>query len=442
MKKILFLVVAVLLCLPSTGRQTLNPGPAPTGKHKTDRSTLHRNSRAHLNNNAAHQQKTALVLMQQLDQVNYQEFDPETEEWFDYSKTAYTYDASGRNLTCTESYYNPGSGTYIPEDKWTYSYAGSQVAEMLISSWNSGTSQWENAFRYNYTYNPDGTLSTVLEYMWTAGIWLPFSKTINTWNDSGKLITSLYYYWNAETSEWMVSGKTENSYNANGSIWVSTDFMWDEGLSGWIGTTREEYTYNAGERPSIVNYFTWEISGSEWVNDYRDEYTYDAVQNVSMITGTMWMGNSWVPEYKNEFTYNNAYSFNDLILPNDFEGETLIFNHMVTQVIEFEYDGTTFAEIDRSLAEYSEVDITGIPDIAAGTGRIFPQPASGTFTFVWDSPLPFLDLTVYELSGKKVMAQKVGNNVPVLAGQLASGLYFYRLSGNNHIEYTGKLSIR
>ncbi|MFH1121245.1 MAG: T9SS type A sorting domain-containing protein [Bacteroidota bacterium] len=440
MKQFFTLVVAVLISIPSIGSQPTRP--AADGKHKTVRSSLYRIKASHHNKQEAHHEKTALILMQQLDRIIYQEYAPGIGEWYDYSKTEYTYNASGQNTIATESYYNPESGNYEPDGKWVYSYAGNNMVELLMSYWDSDIGQWEDVYRNNYAYNPDGTLSTVLEYMWDGESWQPVAKTENTYDAGGNLITALYYYWNEDTSEWFVSGKTENSYNANGTIAVSTDFMWDVGMNSWVGTYREEYTYNGSWQLTVLNYSTWESTGSIWINDYRDEYTYDGNQNITMITGTELIEGNWYPEYKNEFTYNNTYSYDDLVLPYDFTNESGIFNHMITLVVEYEYDGSTFIEIDRSIAEYSEVNITGIPVNTAGTARIFPQPAIGQITFGWDSNLPVLDLTVYDINGKKVMAQAIENKVPVQAGQLAPGLYFYRLTGNNQTEYTGKLIIR
>ncbi len=442
MKQIFTLLMAVLVCIPAIGRQTVDIRKVPGNKNRNDRSALCRVRASHHIKQAMRDQKTALILMQQLDRIIYQEYDTESENWVDYSRSDYLFNASGQNTSATESYFNPESGNYVPDEKWSYSYTGSNMVEMLISSWDSSISQWEFVYKSNFTYNPDGTIASELESLWDGSSWQPMGKTENTYDAGGNLITELFYYWYEDTSEWVVSGKTDNIYNANGSILLTTNYFWDPGTSDWIGTYREEYTYNSNWQLLVINYLTWESAGSQWINDYRDEFTYDEFQNISRVTGTQWMEGIWYLEYKNEFTYNNNFSFNDLVLPYDFTNETGLFNHMITQVSEFEYDGSVFVEIDRSIVYYSEVNITGITTIAAGNARIFPQPASDLITFSWDSRLPFLDLTVYDINGRKVMAQTVGNKVPVQADQLAPGLYFYRLTGNNQTEYTGKLSIK
>jgi hypothetical protein len=95
----------------------------------------------------------------------------------------------------------------------------------------------------------------------------------------------------------------------------------------------------------------------------------------------------------------------------------------------------------RSIFGYSQVNMTAVAEHKTNEAHIYPQPATDRVTFDWDSNQPVLELFMYDSNGKQVLSQQLDNHNSVSVDQLEPGLYFYRLSGNNHAVHSGKISV-
>lgn len=114
---------------------------------------------------------------------------------------------------------------------------------------------------------------------------------------------------------------------------------------------------------------------------------------------------------------------------------------MITQVLEYEYQGSAFVLTDKSLIGYSEVNISGIAENRITGLTIYPQPAADVVFVSWDIPIVRLQLFISDLTGKPLFSRVVENGGAVRLGDLQPGVYICTLSDETCTRCTGKLII-
>ena len=101
--------------------------------------------------------KSTQVNKKRLDDVIYQYWN--TNQWFDYFKEEYTYNANEREMT--EIDYDKNGAVWDPSGKYEYVYNSSlDVAELIIYEWN--TTLWAQVGKIEYIYNA-GKLTTLFD---------------------------------------------------------------------------------------------------------------------------------------------------------------------------------------------------------------------------------------------------------------------------------------
>jgi len=453
MKQLFTLLIVTLMTLPSIGQQARNSQSIPTenqrqmhakapGRHGIIRSATAGSQASQFSRQQARHEKNALAQMQQLDNIVYQAYDNNMSQWIDHSKDEFIYDAAGNNTAYYFSYWNPETSLYLPDSRWIYGYENDNMVELVMSYWDSNLNLWAPGNRTTFDYNANGYISLRQEYSWDGSVWQVMAKYENTYDASWNLTLQVYYSWDENTTEWLLMSKKEISYNADGTMAVSTEYGWDMENSLWFISYKVVYTYNAQGQQLTFTALLWNMDTSEWVNEYKEEYTYDGNMNVTLVMEAEWVGGEWSDTYKNELTFNNTYAFNELILPYDYLNQTDLFNHMVTEVLEYYFVGNSFLLAGRSLADYSQVNITGIVENEIRQANIYPQPANDRVTFRWENNTARLDLAVYDINGRQVLTQQLESNATISVDRLAPGLYFYKLTGSSQTVYSGKMSIR
>lgn len=135
-------------------------------------------------------------------------------EWFDYSRTTYTYTTNG-----------------LPEQEYTESY-------------NSDLSKWEALSETNYYYNADKLISYKEELdLFNTDNSLKYEYTYNTNLDE----TSFFLYSNSGGT-WTLFYKVYDTYDAN---FNQTSYYSQSSDGTWANTLKEEYFWNNFETSNI-----------------------------------------------------------------------------------------------------------------------------------------------------------------------------------------------
>ena len=437
MKRLFTIILALLFVLPVFAqhsrflRRGNQPNSAQTGLTQ-------------FNANNHFQQKNSFALMQKLDNIVGQDYDVANSLWVNSSLNESSYNSSGINTMDLYSTWNPDTQLYEPDSKQELSYTGGRLTEQLYFSWDASTMSWDPSLKWTYSYDGAGNMVLAYDYYFNSPDWKLIGKQENTYNGDGNLTLQILSIWDESGNDWMNGNKEVNVYNGSGYLTVSTRFLWDFLTNDWKNSTKDEYAYNGSGQQTMQISYSWDGVSSQWTNDYKDDFSYDGNMNVVLTLEQNWVGAQWVSSYKTEISYNNAYTFNQLILPWMYMGFDLhqLFTHMPVEVIESDFIGSSFVLSTRSLFNFSGINITDVPAPESKQAGLFPQPADDYITFEWNNSNTAFDLDLYDINGKMVMETKIENNKSVAIDHLASGLYLYRLTDNTQHSISGKLSVR
>ena len=394
------------------------------------------------NTQRSNQFKNSLTLFQQMDSLKHEIYDAAGIQWINDSKNEFAYDPNGNNTSGIFSSWNGDAEIWETDGKQEFTYYNGILTEQVYYQWNPDTNIWEPAVKFTYNYDGSGNMTLSYTYSFDGSDWILATKDERTYDPYGNILTQITSMWNESGSEWLYLSKLENSYNGNGSLLVSTSSSWDFMSENWMNNYKDEYTYNGiGQQISNISY-SWNTGTSQWDSDYKNEFSYDGNMNLVMVLEQDWNGVQWVNSYKTELAYNNTYTGSELILPWIFGEDAYLIMHMLTETTEYEYNGSAFMLSDRNTYYYSPVNITGIGENNISQAGIYPQPAKGQVTFTWATGNPTYQLGVYDINGRQILVKQIEKNSSVAVDQLAPGLYFYRLTGNNQPMLSGKLSVR
>ena len=119
---------------------------------------------------------------------------------------------------------------------------------MLLETWNTVTSNWDNSFRSTSTYSGNNNTYNLNETWNTAtSMWENSSDQTNTFDGNNRQTEGIYRYWNPVSMAWENSGK-------------------------------DIYGYNADDDQTYHEFQSW--SGSNWMNTFREYFYYDIISGI------------------------------------------------------------------------------------------------------------------------------------------------------------------
>lgn len=453
MKQIFTFILSGFIAISSTGQHLQRNKTLDAGQQLKNRVDFHVTMKKNSGENRRFlpvmftqlqvmQPKQTLVLMQQMDSYVYQEYDEATSQYVNRTKNVFGYDASGNNTSDTFYEWNAENELYVETGKQEFVYENGNLSQQIYFEWDTDAGEWVTIFRWLYSYNDDGLMSMAYSYFWNGSVWEMAGKDQRTFDENGNLVLRLLAWWDGTGSQWINSSKEEHSYNIDGNVLVSTNYSWDMFTNEWLNVSMDEYAYNSGGTMISDTYREWNSVTQQWENTMLEEYTYDMNMNLVLIEENAWDGSMWVESWKSEMTYNNDYTAGELLLPWYFEEVAGQMQHMLTNITDFGFNGFSYVPASNSDFIYSQVDITGIEEKEIQQALVYPQPAEEQVTFSWNNTDRLLELNLYDINGKIVSVQTIGNNTTIPVAGVTPGLYFYRLAGTSGTLLAGKLSIR
>ncbi len=305
--------------------------------------------------------------------------------------------------------------SYTVSDEWinsawyTYNYDTNEVlTERIHHSWDEGMQQWLISSKYNYSYNPDGTIAQVNIDYWDGSFWQENRRDTYTHDNDGNIIELIREEWNNDTEEWELAGKVE-------------------------------YTV-ANNVPVEGYYYGWDMFEQEWDNVSKYNYTYDALQNLSVYNISSWDNdlNQWVNFIQSENNYDNNYPYNELIIPFS----EYSFRHKRTDFTNYMWDANTATWENNSLGTYfySEQEIeTNTSDFMAADFVIYPNPAKDFIVFDIKNDLA-VTIKLYDRQGKFISTNTLKADNKLMVHHFPKGTYFYQLYNGEH-QYSGKIVV-
>lgn len=182
-----------------------------------------------------------------------------------------------------------------------YLGAGSFVTYYLHAetTWAWTGSEWIVSYRSLYTYT-DGNQTESLEQTWSVDHWENDGRTLNTYDGSDRLATSIFQVWDSDSSAFLNYFKFMYTYTGGGFIDEVIVQNWVGGV--WVNSSRGIATYS-GDFLTIQLNQSW--TGSTWVDLSRMVFSYSG-SNLTEILSQSWNGSAWVDTYKTTNTYSGS----------------------------------------------------------------------------------------------------------------------------------------
>ncbi len=228
--------------------------------------------------------------------------------WTPSSRILYAYDSVGNNTSVTYQNYDFFFG-WKNDSRWTHVYnAAGKVTESINQEWNNSNSDWENRYKYTYSYDPNsGKKTEVFYFTWNNGgwgivkwrelfsydsngnlteqkrqnyilmpppnlpIWRNESRYTHTYVNN-KLMESVKQNWDTTGNVWRNERRNLFSYNTNGKQILQKIQNWDTGGNQWINYILLTNDYNSAGQLTLHMRQIWDIANSVWVNSYKSEY--------------------------------------------------------------------------------------------------------------------------------------------------------------------------
>lgn len=337
----------------------------------------------------------------------------ENNYWNKNTKTTYSYNTEGDVKSAVKQYQH--NSTWTNYSKIDYTYNQFDNLDYYISyNWTSVVSSWSEINKTEYSYydskkgtNSDDKISFITVYNSSNG-WVNYSRTGLTYDDSDNLIEETYAYWTATTTDWEASSKLD-------------------------------YLYDSSNR--LTEYITSYSDGTNLAEYSKNTFSYDGDSNVDLQMGYKWKSSEWQNNNRvTNLVYDNTISSEELIIHNIFD-EKINMKHMLKSMDNEEWTNSAWKASGGISIDYVEVNILNLNDSDLFLTKIFPNPANGFISIVFDKTMVRPTLEIYESNGKRIFVKEIENGETINTSHYKCGMYYYTLS-DGYKTYNGKLLIK
>ena len=329
-------------------------------------------------------------------------------EYFMRFLTETVNDSLGNNLEVISYSWNFFQNTYSKSLKNLYEYT--QDSLLLWWShqlWNTTDSSWTTDWENHYEYDAQANLIYRDRYVQsiTADTLIPYWKIDYVNNLEGKPILTNIMNWKTEKNE-------------------------------WVNSSQEHINYDEAQHQTYFGRYYWDTSDSKWIPNYVKIYEHDSYGNFLFQSKQNYDKESklWVDEYSDEYNYDLGIEFSKISYPSEWPLGHLSnlyrfdnYNHAMLQKTYSEAKNDQLEVTERLTFYYSPIITTGTPEIAEAKFKVYPNPAITHLVFEPENHSVSTLIEIYDLQGRKVIAQKLPTNHLISVSDLDSGVYVYVL---------------
>lgn len=353
-------------------------------------------------------------------------------DWVNSSKSTNTYSTDNNLLSAIHEVWDDDVWKYDTQENYIYNVAG-KVVSHVIQTWNDG--DWINQSKEIYVYDDMSNMTLALGLLWYSGAWRNDQQYTYTYDDNGNMLTGLFEEW--QDGEWVSYSRQTNTYNTANKRTSSLNESWEDSV--WVNQSMVNYTYNDLDYLETAITETWQ--NNDWVNTEKQEFSYGAYGGIETEITKVWDNDDWLNFSMTQYVYDengnaltgNYYFWEGGWTQNQEGILNLSYNYCTENEPYFGY----FVE-----AHYVSllVGVNNNSDNFTNT-TCYPNPTYGISNIKFNlSKTSYIRLTLTNLSGitvKNIYSGQMNEgtqNLQVLSGDLAKGIYLLKLSVNNNVK--------
>ena len=308
----------------------------------------------------------------QIDTIINESFDNTVNQWVYSDREIFKYDSSGNRIYELYQYFNDSE--FVNSRLRENFFKESNLVYSVNKHWEFG--QWVNNFKIINVFTSDNLKDSTIFQDWVMNNWLNNQLNLYTYNEDRKLIYNLVRKW--DENKWLDSYLGRLKYDENGNLLVEI----------------------------------WKIAQTDtWINWFKINYEYDDKHNLIHIFGEKWENNQWVPDTQ-------------LLLVRNPDG--FLYGYLATDIFLY-YN--ILANIKYNKSSFYNFELY----------QNYPNPFNPVTEIKFNIPESGnTKLVVYNTLGEKVKTL-VDDYLPVGehkvnfdAGELPSGIYFYKLTSGKY----------
>jgi hypothetical protein len=339
----------------------------------------------------------------------------ETYEWVSIFLTYDEYDENGNIILSVEMILNNTSSASGNQTLMIYD-ENNLMLESSINHWNNVSESWDSYSKYFYTYN----------------------------NSEDLILKSLHYY-DADLDEYTIKYSIAYEYDTSNNLIFASYMNRNYQTHEWAPYQKYSYDYDAENRQIYQDHFIWQIESNQWTGDYIEEYEFDDDANLIFETRQEYD----VDEEQWNYVYDYGHSYNkDILLSNtcypdpELDNSSRLFeleestHAMTSHEILRPHDGDLNPS-KRYTMYYSYNSPVIINEAQMDEVLAYPNPTKDHVKFTIDNPTDELFVEVFDIQGRRIIAQQLSSNNKLTTTNLESGIYFYTIKYNN-ISKQGK----
>lgn len=327
------------------------------------------------------------------------------ENWENLTQTLYTYDGNTYLINdLTQEWDTAWKNAF----KTDYTNNPDGTAQQSISqSWNTGVAGWENLQRTTYTYTASKKVLTSESEFWSVPDWTFFVKQSNTYDGSDYLINSLVQNYDF-ISPWKNSYQIIYTNNPNGTVSQDLTQLWK--VSIWNDEDRTTYTYNGTK---VILSITQIWTGTIWENSIKDTYDYDGSGYLVHMLSQKWVSGQWKNDYQS-------------IITNYADGNPY-------QIVSQDWDDTSLAWKNDSRITFTYITLAIKDHVFEKSFAIYPNPALDKITIKANDNSLGSKYSVSDQMGRQFLNGTITDRETVInIDQLATGVYFIQMGQNKN----------
>ncbi len=216
-------------------------------------------------------------------------------------KMIYHYNELGQNIEMIHYNWSNTKMGYEPDFKWDYSYNSENLCgEEFRFSWETDSKVFKLITKTVFEYDANNQLLLKKYYGRTLlNTWDLLIKTdyVNTYNESARLLNTKLYENRKSVSETR-EYKYEYTYDINGNL--LTVVYYNLFSNKYSPESKGEFSYDENGNLLTYNRFYYSESGvgySNWHNSMRDEFTVDTMHSINhmFIPLNYYTNSFWLP---------------------------------------------------------------------------------------------------------------------------------------------------
>ena len=182
--------------------------------------------------------------------------------WQNIDKVISTFNANGHIETLSQELWDAGMNSWQKNFRIVYATnAGGQFLQTKFQLWNPGTSDFYDISRTTYTYSGTPALESENRteiYNSVSSQWEKSSRSVKNYDTSGNLTEVIVQLWNTIDSDWLNQNRTLQNFNTDNQVTLRTELIWNG--TQWVNYFQTNNIYDANANLARFEVSQWQVN--------------------------------------------------------------------------------------------------------------------------------------------------------------------------------------